>query len=464
MSEQTSVVAVIGAGPASLYATEVLAKEGYEVLILNRDIKPGGLAEFGIYPTKHKMKGGLRRYFDRILSRDNVHYRGNIRVGAEADITLEEVRELGVSARVVAVGAQGTKWLGLPGEDAESVFHAKDLVYHYNGLPPFSEREFPIGDDVVVVGMGNVSMDIVHWMVCEKQVKTVTAVARRGPAERKFTRKEYRLVSGAIDEGALDEELDRVAPAMEEVGQDPEEHRKALKRFLDTPLEKESETAFKMRFLSSPKSIEVDEIGTVKGLVCEKTTLKAPDKEGGRMGLNYLGEEVLVEGDTVVFAIGDAIEPSIGLPLSEDQRTFATVEEPWAEHPERPRYMVADPEEGEPIWDTFVVGWARKASDGLVGKARADAVQGCDEILAYLRGEMEEQPANGQPVDQILEAFDALASRRDLRTVNYGEVSRLKEMEEAEAEARGVEEFKFSSQQEMLERIGKVRPKEEAMG
>ncbi len=461
MSESKPVVAVVGAGPASLYATEVLAKAGYPVVILNRDIKPGGLAEFGIYPTKHRMKGGLRRYFQRILERDNVYYRGNIRVGAEADLSLEDVRTLGVGARVVAVGAQGTKWLGLPGEEAESVFHAKDLVYHYNGLPPFSEREFPVGEHVLVVGLGNVCLDIVHWMVCEKQVKSVTAVARRGPAERKFTRKEYRLVSGALDEEALEAELDRVAPAMEAVGQDPEEHRQALRRYLDKPLEKESETQFRMRFLSSPKAIEVDEGGNVQGLVCDKTLLKAPKEEGGRTGLKYLDEEVLVEGDTVVFAIGDAIEPAIGLPLSEDAKSFATVPEPWESHPDRPRYMVFEPEQEEAIWDTFVVGWARKASDGLVGKARADAVQGCDEIMAFLDGEFEVLPKGEADVEEVLDRLDGLVEERQLQVVDYADVERLTMMEEREAEERGVEDYKFSSQREMLDRLGEASSDED---
>ena len=456
MTQQKRAIAVIGAGPASLYATEVLAKQGHQVVILNRDIKPGGLAEFGIYPTKHKMKTGLRRYFNRILQRDNVEYIGNVTVGMEADISLEEVRNLGFDATVVAVGAQGTKWLGLPGEDADAVFHAKDLVYHYNALPPFSEQEFPIGEHVAVVGLGNVCLDIVHWMVCEKQVESVTAIARRGPAERKFTRKEYRLVSGALDVPALQAELDRVAPAMEAIGQNVEEHRKALKRFVDKPLEKESDTSFRMRFLRSPARIEVDERGQVTGIVCEKTRLVAPEVDGERVGLERLGEFETIECDTVVFAIGDAIEPSLGLPLSPKWGdTFATVPEPWSEEPDRPRYMVYDPRREEPMWDTFVVGWARKASDGLVGKARADAVQGCDEIQAFLQGEFPVTPSGGRSFGEIADGLRKLLDEREVKTVDFEEVQNLTSLEQEEAQRRGVEEFKFACRDEMLRRLGK---------
>ena len=455
MSEGSRNIAVIGAGPASLYATEVLADAGHQVVILNRDIKPGGLAEFGIYPTKYRMKSGLRKYFERILEKENVEYYGNITVGDGADVSLDEVREMGFDATVVAVGAQGTKWLGLPGEEAEAVFHAKDLVYHYNDLPPFSEQEFPIGRHVVVVGLGNVCLDIVHWMVCEEQVDTVTAVARRGPAERKFTRKEYRLVSGALDVEDLEEELDRIAPAMETIGQDPAAEKKALLRFVDHPLEKESDTLFRMRFLRSPARIELDEHGEVAGVVCEKTRLLEPEEGSERVGLERLGEFETIACDTVVFAIGDAIEPSLGLPLSPRRDTFATVPQPWQAHPDRPRYMVYDPERGEPIWDTFVVGWARKASDGLVGKARADSVQGCDEILAYLDGEFPGELASPREYGQVLSGLTDLFEDREVEVVDYEEVKVLNELEAREAERRDVPEFKFGSCDEMLRKLGR---------
>src|SRR4030042_2118346 len=88
------------------------------------------------------MKEGLRTQFRQILAMPLIDYIGHLTVGAQADLNLEALRALGFSAMLVSVGAQGTKKLGLPGEEARGVFHAKDLVYHYNRLPPFSSREF----------------------------------------------------------------------------------------------------------------------------------------------------------------------------------------------------------------------------------------------------------------------------------------------------------------------------------
>src|SRR5215813_13528906 len=125
------LVITVGAGPAGIYGTRKLAEAGHEVVLINRDIKPGGLVEYGIYWNKHKMKEGIR-----------------------ADVTLDELRSvLHPATLVIAAGAQGTKSLGLPGEMARGVFHAKDLVYHYNCLPPFSQQDFPIGNRVAIIGI-----------------------------------------------------------------------------------------------------------------------------------------------------------------------------------------------------------------------------------------------------------------------------------------------------------------------
>ena len=114
------------------------------MVLLNRDIKPGGLAEYGIYHDKHKMKEGLRKQFRQILDDPNIEYYGNVTVGRKGDLSLGELRAMGFQAILVTVGAQGTKWLGLPGEDLTGVYHAKDIVYHYNQLPPFSTEKFSI--------------------------------------------------------------------------------------------------------------------------------------------------------------------------------------------------------------------------------------------------------------------------------------------------------------------------------
>ena len=269
------IAAVIGAGPAGLYGARQLAKDGVRVVLFNRDIKPGGLAEYGIYPTKYKMKVGLRRQFRQVLQNPEVDYYGNISIGEQGDLTISDLQSIGFQALLVTVGAQGTKWLGLPGEELpKGVYHAKDLVYHYNKLPPFSQAEFHIGRRVALIGIGNVSLDIARWLIRELKVDQVIAVARRGPAEVKFDRKEMESVIANLDLEALDTEFANVTTAMEAVGQDPEAAKTFILSAQAKAYEAVSDTRFQFDFLASPSRILGDDTGQVCGLETEETILR----------------------------------------------------------------------------------------------------------------------------------------------------------------------------------------------
>src|SRR5437773_8040999 len=184
MSATTShVIIVAGAGPAGMAVASSLEKAGHEVIILNRDIKFGGLAEYGIFPAKLKLRGGLKKQYWELLERPNVHYFGNVSIGNGKDLTVEEVRNLGASAVVFSIGAQGTKAIGVDGDSAKGVFHAKDVVYHFNRLPGFGDRPFDMGKHVAVIGAGDVMVDIAHWLIRYKKIAQVTAIVRRGPLD-----------------------------------------------------------------------------------------------------------------------------------------------------------------------------------------------------------------------------------------------------------------------------------------
>src|SRR2546428_1803427 len=122
MSEKHLVV-VVGAGPAGMSVANIMSKRGDEVVILNRDVKFGGLAEYGIFPSKHKLRGGLRKGYWEILGRRNVRYFGNVSVGEGKDVTVSELRSLDPSALIVSTGAQGTKTIGVEGDNAQGVYH-----------------------------------------------------------------------------------------------------------------------------------------------------------------------------------------------------------------------------------------------------------------------------------------------------------------------------------------------------
>src|SRR2546425_3838666 len=208
------LIIVVGAGPAGLSVANVMSKQGHEVVVLNRDIKVGGLAEYGIFPNKHKLRGGLRKGYWEILTRSNVRYFGNVTVGNGYHLTVSELRALGPSALVFSTGAQGTKTIGVEGDTAKGVYHAKDCVYHYNLLPGFSTRPFEMGQRVAVIGIGDANGESAHCLYLHR-VAEVHVIVPRGPAERKYNPKEIRAVCASIDQDSLQKEIARITPRPE---------------------------------------------------------------------------------------------------------------------------------------------------------------------------------------------------------------------------------------------------------
>lgn len=433
--EKTYQVAVIGAGPAGLYGARELAEAGANVTLFNRDIKPGGLAEYGIYPDKVAMKNGLRKQFKKILATPNLRYVGNISIGKEADISLAELRELGFQAILVTTGAQGTKWLGLDGEDLTGVYHAKDVVYHYNHLPPFSQKDFRFGSRCLVVGAGNVMIDIARYLIREAKVDEVTALVRRGPAEVKFTKKELEYVAANMDLGLLDAEIERVAENMRSVNQDPDQAKEFLLSALPKAKEKVSDTKFSFRFLTTTKAMHGED-GLLTHVDAEENLLTLKD---GATKPRGTGEIVPLEAETIIFAIGDKVDENFGLPTKWSE--FIKSESPRFPQDEK-TYEVAGAE------DIFVAGWSRKASDGLVGYARKDGTNGAKTVLAYLEG-LDVADAVDIDLDEKLTGLNK-------PIVTGADALRLYDVEAAEAESRGVDEFKFDDNDAMLEAMGLI--------
>ncbi|HET9590511.1 MAG TPA: FAD-dependent oxidoreductase [Anaerolineales bacterium] len=426
-------VAVIGAGPAGLFGARELAKQGARVVLFNRDIKPGGLAEYGIYPNKHTMKSGLRKQFRQIMDLPNLDYYGNVAIGAQGDLTLDDLRALGFQAILVTVGAQGTKWLGLPGEDLIGVYHAKDVVYYYNHLPPFSQKSFRFGRRCAVIGAGNVMLDITHYLSRELKVDEVIAVVRRGPMEVKFDKKEMEYVIDNLDRAALDEEIKRVTPVLQSVGQDPETARAALLEALPKALPKVSATRFRFQFLASPVRMIGDAEGRLTQVELEDNILV---KTNGDTKAKGTGNRRCLDVETVIFAIGDKVDDTFGLPVEWNE---------FVKNP-NPRFPIDGISYEANAEDIFVGGWSRQASTGLVGYARKDGTNASKAVWQYLQTK--------QPIEPDLKAVSEKIKGLNKPVVLKEDIKKLEAVEIAEAQKLGVEEFKYSNNDDMLQAMG----------
>jgi len=435
-------VAVIGAGPAGLFAAEALAGKGFGVALFNRDIKPGGLAEYGIFPDKLKLKNGLRNQFRTILQSENIVYLGNIHVSVDTCLAVQTLFDWGFNAVLITCGAQGTKSLHLPGEKLEGVIHAKDLVYYYNQLPPFASRNYKFGRRVAIVGGGNVMADVSHFLVKYTEVEEIVAVIRRGPAEVKFDKKEMIPIIAYLDQTKFDNEMARVSEEMRKIGQEPLGAIESILAAAHVASPKEREAHLSFRFLSSPKQILPNETQQkVIGIELEENQLVLSD---GEVKAKATGKSVNLQCDNVIFAIGDRVLDELGLPMYKNE--FSKARSPLFPINGQ-TFEIEDPDSGQNIQGIFIAGWLRNPSTGLVGTARKDGVYAAEAVGQYLAQKEELSGIDSDLLIQKLRDQGCVVVTKDLLPV-------LQMEEQIQADKAGLEEFKFSTNEEMLKILG----------
>ena len=244
-------VAIIGAGPAGLSCAYYLARMGYEnVTVFDRNPQPGGMLVMGI-PSYRLDRAALKGEIE-VLEKMGVHFQMNTEVGK--DVTIEELRTQGYKGFYVAIGAQKSSKLNIPGEELQGVFGGVDFLREVNlGNKP------EVGKKCAVIGGGNVAMD-----VCR--------TALRLGAET------YVVYRRGEDEMPADKE--EVAEAKEE--------------------------GVKFCFLNAPVEV-LGKDGKVCGLKVELMELGKPDEKGRRAPVGT-GKYETIEVDSVIAAVGQAID------------------------------------------------------------------------------------------------------------------------------------------------------------
>jgi len=271
-------------------------------------------------------------------------------------------------------------------------------------------------------------------------------VARRGPFEAKFDKKEFDYIEEFLDRRAFDEELRRIQPQLASVGQDISKLAEETFPVLATPAEEHSQgkPRLRFRFLCSPQSIHGDSGGRIDRLTVTENVLSEKD---GNIACKATDRTADIAVDTMIFAIGDVADPAVGLPYHRDSYVI----NPDQSDPKRAAYELFDPQTGKVLEGMYAVGWARKASDGLVGIARHDAEVGAVHVLEYLKT----APENQVTASQI---EDWLRGKR-LQIVTKPDLECLGRAEEQEAKQRGVLWFKYAEDEAMLAAIAAEKAK-----
>ncbi len=453
MKTSPTRIAIIGAGPAGFFTAEALLKGDDRVAVdmINNLPAPYGLVRDGVAPDHQAIKS-VARVYRKILARDEVRYFGNVTLGE--DVTLEDLRSR-YDQIVYALGAQSDRRLGIPGEDLAGSHAAMRFVGWYNAHPHFRTESFDLDcEDVVVVGNGNVAIDVARILVLRpdrlattdiadhalaalrtSRVRRVTLLGRRGPAQASFTNPELREF-GRLD--GVCAEVDAAELALDDASAAEIEDNAVRKRNMNTLRGYAESTAgdgdrvVRFRFLVSPIEV-VGRDGRVCAVRVERNRLVAQD-DGYQRAEGTGAVETLPCG-MLIRSVGYRGAPVPGVPF--DERAGIV--------PNEGGRVVARAGGSEVVRGEYVVGWAKRGPSGVIGTNKADAAA----TVALMT---EDRGAGifagrGAPEDDL----PRLLERRGVRWVDNEGWARLDARETALGEAQGRPRVKFCTVSAMLE-------------
>jgi ferredoxin--NADP+ reductase len=379
-------VAVVGAGPAGIYAADALADQDVvpvAVDLVDRLPTPFGLVRHGIAPDHAKMRA-LRETLHHTLDHERVRFVGNVEIGR--DLGLDELRRH-VDAVVYTYGAAGDRRLGIDGEDLPGSLAATDVVSWYCGHPDADraavEAAVARARDVVVIGVGNVALDVgrvlarspgelagtdmpqhVLEALAAAPVERVTVLGRRGPVQATFTTQELRELDHLADAVVLvdpaDLELDPAAEEQAAADRVAARNLATLRGWAGhTPAL--GRVSLRLRFHARPVRL----LGTdrVTGVEVERTVVDAAGRATGT------GELDVVPADLVVRSVGYRGHPLPGLPVDERSGTV----------PNLAGRVLRD---GAPSRGEYTAGWIKRGPTGVVGTNKHDARETVAALLA----------------------------------------------------------------------------------
>ncbi|HZZ46512.1 MAG TPA: FAD-dependent oxidoreductase [Pseudonocardia sp.] len=375
-------VAIVGSGPSGFYAAgALLDNEDLDVRVdmFERLATPWGLVRFGVAPDHPKIKS-VSSVYAKIAAQESFRFFGNVEVGAT--ISHGELTER-YDAVIYAIGTQGGRQLGVPGEDLPGSEAAVDFVGWYNGHPDYADREFDLSSErAVVVGAGNVALDVARILCSpyDRLVKTdiadhalqalrdsniteVLVVARRGPAQVAFTTPELKELPEFTASG-VDVRPDEVADSS-----DDDSLSKVAKRNLGVMREyakgetELGERHISLRFLRSPVELRGD--GKVEQIVLGRNELRTG--EDGWVSARDTGEREIVDTGLVLRAVGYHGVAVDGLPFDERRGVIPN---------EKGRVVDSERE--------YVVGWIKRGPTGIIGTNKKDAVETVNQLLEDL--------------------------------------------------------------------------------
>ena len=382
-------VAIVGAGPAGYFAAQALQNSQNEERIFAIDMierlpTPWGLVRSGVAPDHPKIKT-VSKVFEKIAADPNFRLFANVEIGS--DITIKNLQEK-YDAVIIATGSALGKTLGIPGEDLPGSISAATFVPWYNAHPDFADLNIPLDcQNAVVIGAGNVAMDVARMLALEpseldptdtadhaiaalklSSIRNVYISARRGPEHAAFTSPELRELP-KLEHTNVVINRDDIEAALARVGSEIE---KDVKSNLDAMMliadSERSQHELTMHFLFQHTPKEILGTDRVEGVV-----YSTPQGD------------VTIKCGLVITAIGYQAAPIDGIPY------------------ENGKVVNID---GRVAENLYVVGWAKRGPSGVIGTNKSDAAAVVELVISDLKGpklagDISELLTNQSVIDQL---------------------------------------------------------------
>jgi ferredoxin/flavodoxin---NADP+ reductase len=395
-------VAIVGAGPAGYFAAQALQNlsnesQSFAIDMIERLPTPWGLVRSGVAPDHPKIKT-VAKVFEKIATADGFRLFANVELGS--DVTIEQLHQR-YDAVVIATGSAIGKKLGIPGEELPGSLTAAQFVPWYNSHPDFKDEVVNLStDSAVVIGAGNVAMDVARMLALEPSeldptdtadhaidafkvsgVRNVLISARRGAEHAAFTSPELRELPKLEHTNVLinrDDITDAQTRAGETIEKDTKSNLDAMLLIADQEPTNHERT-MKFQFLATPVEI-----------------LGKDRVEGVRFKHTETGEEFTVSCGLVITAIGYEAATLDGLPYQKGK-------------------VVNN--DGFVRDGLYVVGWAKRGPSGVIGTNKSDAADVMNLLVSHLR-----EPKNASDIVEILDN-KIVISQKHWESINAAEVA-----------------------------------------
>jgi ferredoxin--NADP+ reductase len=440
-------LAIVGAGPAGIYAADLIIKSelrDFDVSIDLFDLLPApyGLVRYGVAPDHPRIKGIIRALYE-VLDRGDIRFFGNVEYGK--DITLDDLKTH-YNAVIFSTGAVKDANLNIPGIDLGGSFGAAAFVNWYDAHPDF-ERSWDLSaKEIAVLGNGNVALDVarvlskpaeamlstdipdnVYQGLRASQATDVHVFGRRGPAQVKFSPLELReaVHIEGVDTIVYDEDFQYDEGSQKAI--DSNNQTRVMVKTLEELRSNEitgAQRRLHLHFFSAPVEI-LEQDGKVAGIKIERTQLD------GTGNVKATGEFREFPIQAVYRAVGYFGSELSEVPFDEKAGVIPN---------DKGRVLDSD---GKHIHGVYATGWIKRGPVGLIGHTKSDAIETIAQII-------EDKNNWWSPASPSEDSITELLTSRKIDFVGWPEWLKIDSEEKRLGEAQERERIKLVEREDFL--------------